>query len=594
MAKKPKGKKQQRASRWAFIESPAVLWFCAVILVLAVVPWYPTLQGDYDMWWHLRYGQHFVTQGTFQIDHSAYSWTPAPRPWVCGSWLGSSLFYFIYVFWGIMGLMAAKWLVYLAMFLLLLAIVRLSGRRLDLACIMAFVLIAAAYKLNGTYIRPERFSNLLFVATAFLYFAGRLTGRSLFWLFPLVILLWTNVHGGFIVGLLFITLALAGEALDFFARKKGDAGRLRGLALSVLASYAVTLINPEGIRYHFDLFQSLSGTGTYEPVEGFTIKEYRSLWRYIFTGSDLANPLIRLTPISMVIMGALHGAAALMAYRQKKYLDLSLTLMNAVFFVFGLQVARAVVYYPFVWFFSTVCLLSESKVSIQGFMPWALAIFLCFAAFMGYDTLTSALHTDWQGSPGHDFVPEEEARFISTWGLPAPLYNDYLSGGYLLWALYPSYKVFLDPRGAPYDLQFFGEAERFASNPSAGALEALQRKYPFRTALVHRTKQKVLLAFLQSPQWRPLYFHKNAIVLVRKEDFDALPPGAKNVDLSPERYRDEKNPQVLDWAFGMCGNPSDGAKIYRYYCRNVSDLYRHKKTIVRMMEENLRNRGYTP
>ena len=36
--------------------------------------------------------------------------------------------------------------------------------------------------------------------------------------------------------------------------------------------------------------------------------------------------------------------------------------------------------------------------------------------------------------------------------LPPPLFNDYVSGGYMMWAMYPEYKVFIDSRGKPYDM----------------------------------------------------------------------------------------------------------------------------------------------
>ena len=32
--------------------------------------------------------------------------------------------------------------------------------------------------------------------------------------------------------------------------------------------------------------------------------------------------------------------------------------------------------------------------------------------------------------------------------------NTYLEGGYLLWALYPDYKVFIDPRYGPYQKKY--------------------------------------------------------------------------------------------------------------------------------------------
>ena len=70
-----------------------LLIIISVLLLVCLESW---RVYDYDIWVHLKYGQHFVQNHTWSIDHSAYSWTPATRPWTYVTWIGSGAIYIIY------------------------------------------------------------------------------------------------------------------------------------------------------------------------------------------------------------------------------------------------------------------------------------------------------------------------------------------------------------------------------------------------------------------------------------------------------------------------------------------------------------------
>ena len=73
--------------------------------------------------------------------------------------------------------------------------------------------------------------------------------------FPVVTILWTNLHGGFFVGILMICAYGGGELLNFFSRPTA-AGRpaawrsARAYFLSALACLAASLINPYTYHLH--------------------------------------------------------------------------------------------------------------------------------------------------------------------------------------------------------------------------------------------------------------------------------------------------------------------------------------------------------
>jgi len=58
------------------------------------------------------------------------------------------------------------------------------------------------------------------------------------------------------------------------------------------------------------------------------------------------------------------------------------------------------------------------------------------------------------------FEPVEEAEFLRAGAFGPRIYNTFNAGGYLLWKLYPRYRVMVDARSFPY-AGWFDELYRF-------------------------------------------------------------------------------------------------------------------------------------
>jgi hypothetical protein len=84
--------------------------------------------------------------------------------------------------------------------------------------------------------------------------------RHLLWLLPLLMLLWVNVHGGFLLAFVLLGLYWPRAAWQWFTlkedrfedvRQKATAGkRAQDLALIGVASALATLANPYGWKLH--------------------------------------------------------------------------------------------------------------------------------------------------------------------------------------------------------------------------------------------------------------------------------------------------------------------------------------------------------
>jgi len=73
-------------------------WILIALLPILILLRYPVDRLDYDLWWQMTLGKHYLTHHTLTIDHSIFSWTPADPTWIYNTFLGSILIYLIYSF----------------------------------------------------------------------------------------------------------------------------------------------------------------------------------------------------------------------------------------------------------------------------------------------------------------------------------------------------------------------------------------------------------------------------------------------------------------------------------------------------------------
>ena len=145
---------------------------------------------------------------------SVFSWTPIDPTWIYNTCLGSIAVYLFYNFMGGFGLWLFQWLIFLGVFLSFYLFLRLLRLRLDVTGVTLIAAIGIACSIACRFYKPELFSTLLFSETVFIFFCVKITRRKfLFYLYPLIFALWVNLHGAFVVGLIFLALAFAGELI---------------------------------------------------------------------------------------------------------------------------------------------------------------------------------------------------------------------------------------------------------------------------------------------------------------------------------------------------------------------------------------------
>jgi hypothetical protein len=152
----------------------------------------------------------------------------------------------------------------------------------------------------------------------------------------------------------------------------------------------------------------------------------------------------------------------------------------------------------------------------------------------------------------------------------------------MLWALYPKYKVFIDPRYGGYMRNFMPTAEEIKD---AKGLDAYTKRFPFSAVLVayHETQ---IIEWLLKSDWRIAFIGENALVIVNKSIVPLLSKEALSQDVSTNRFKDVDNPSILKTLFNfyLQLGPSFGGDIFRIYQSNVRALYGNRQADLDYMQ----------
>ena len=135
---------------------------------------------------------------------------------------------------------------------------------------------------------------------------------------------------------------------------------------------------------------------------------------------------------------------------KKKSCDFTLLIVSLALYWKGMETSRASYFFPiaffFVFFYLLIHRLKFKKFDNKATI-FSLLIFIFFFVSISYFNIRYGADNKWFGKGLDNFVPVKEVAFLKKYKLEGPIFNDYVIGGYLIWDLYPDYKVFIDPRG---------------------------------------------------------------------------------------------------------------------------------------------------
>ena len=512
----------------------------AVLLTVAVGYAEPLLDGD--LFWHMAYAKQMLARGTLRLDHTAFSWTPTTNRMIYCAWASELLLHALWEHAGAWSLFALRYAVIVAAGLLLWDF----ARRLKLArwpVTYLVLLIAVLAESAGTIIKPELFSLLFMNLVVWAFFRGKEKARRgespvrWFYAVPVLVALWVNFHGAFILVAPFLLATAAGEGVQFFA---GRATALPARAYRhLLAAWALcapaTLLNPYGWRYPAQLFADYALARTPRPDVAWNAA-HRSVFAASAEQSGLS--LMHLMTLMLLLLAGALLRRALLAPRGARA-DCTALLANAAYLPLFMVYVRSTSFWIPVFGYSFLFVASGSATP-ERWRKWsragraAAAVLVALFAGLAVDgARRQPSPRSWLGFGVSYWNPVPEAEFLSASRLEARLINLFDNGGYLLWRLEPRYLVMTDQRSFPY-LSWFEEQYRFSNGE---IFDEFLAAHPAETAVIDLAKEPVWRQFLSARDWRLAYYGPTAAVFVRQ----TVEPERLARDVAPERFRGLRN-----------------------------------------------------
>jgi hypothetical protein len=464
----------------------------ALLLMLAVV----TVRGrfdDPDMWWHLKTGQVIWT--THHIPTTdLFSYTTNHHSWIPHEWLSQLSIYAAYAARGFSGLMLWECFFTAAILLAGFYLCLLHSGNPKLAFLGA--LIIWFFGTIGFAVRPQMIGYLLLIVELILLHLGRTRNPRWFLALPPLFAVWVNAHGSFMLGLAVAALHLAAS----FARH--DKGSLisarwssnarRTLAVALAASLPVLLLNPVGIKLIlypvYTMFVPNIGVAEVSEWQPLAFQGSRSFGMLGLLACIIFLPVI--THAKLFVHELLLLALA-------TYLALS---HQRLLFAFGILAAPI-----------AARILSEvwQESPPQQRRPFADAALIVLSCVIAYVAFPSASALDEQV---RRLSPVSAVEYIRSHHLRGPMLNEWIDGGYLVWAL-PEQPVFIDGRSDVYEWSgVLAEFARFATLAEPPNL--LLDKYHVRFCLLGRHSPLATVIPLL-PGWQPVYTDDVSIIFER-------------------------------------------------------------------------------
>jgi len=448
---------------------------------------------DPDMWWHLKMGEVIWT--THHVPTAdAFSYTTGHHSTVPQEWLSQVLIYGAYRWAGYSGLML--WLSFFTSALLISGYVLCSLYSGNVKVGWAGALMIWLFATVGYAVRPQMIGYFLLTIELLILHFGRIRSPRWFLCLPPLFALWVNCHGSFSFG-----LGVAGLVLfcSFFNFQMGllessswEPRRRLILGLALAASAAALFLNPVGIKlikYPVDVMLHL-------PINLSSIAEWK--------------PLQMNTARGVALLAAIAGIFLSVIIRRSKLLWHELALLAAA-----------------AWF----AVHHERMTFVFGILEAPTLCRLLSTAWDNYDPekdrwlpntaiVTLSLLTVVWVFPSRRYMeqqaealsPVKAVEFIKTHHLSGNMLNEYVFGGYLIWAA-PQHPVFIDGRGDIFEwtgvLDDYGKLVTLDGDPSV-----VLDKYKINFCLLSRGESVAkILPLLHG--WSTIYTDNVSVIIAR-------------------------------------------------------------------------------
>lgn len=487
------------------------LWHMAAAVVLGLI--FLSRMAKFfepDFFMHIRIGQWIWE--TKSIPHSdVFSHVAFGRPWTDHEWLFQVILYGLYQLGGWLLLSLVRSLILAASYYVTLRTCRLL--ELPWSWSLSLTILAASMAMGSVEFRPQVITYFLFPLYLHIMLKYLMTGQAALWLLPVLMVPWANMHGAFVAVFVLAAILIAGEGLKHVAQRFqiGLAGelvpleRLVRLSAIMVVTFAVTVINPYGTEMWLFPFKVIQ-----HPIFLQMIFEWMPPEFPFFTPYWVVLAVFFVIIVVCWQSLDFRNVFVLLAWT---YLSLSAR-RNIVLFGY----VAAPLFGQLFWQFSNYLHTRlHGKLAKLRLLPSALLY--AYTVYLIYAVAQTLIHASVHefGIGVNSTVPVRAADFIQRHKPSGEMFNEYNVGGYLIYRLFPDYKVFQDGRVDVYGPNLFYQYK--VAESGSPAWRTAVNKYNINLfVLTHggiKYPRNLASQLDDDPEWDLVYFDDLCLIYVR-------------------------------------------------------------------------------
>jgi len=460
--------------------------------------------GDGDTGYHIRAGEYIINTLTIPT-HDMFSFHSPPLSWTAHEWLSEVIMAGIHNAFGLTGIVVFfSFLLSLAHYLLFRI---LRSYKSNILWSILIIILVIGSSLIHWLARPHIFSLLLMIIWYYLLESWHYGRMNRLYLLPFIMLLWVNLHGGFLGGFMLLGAYLVGNIVSMLTTTSSERDHYRQkcsqLGMTIGICLLVCLVNPYGYHILLFPFKLVSDKYIMDHVSEFLSPNFHHRMPFKY----LLFLMITLFAVTKKRLDAAELVLVLlftnMALYSARYIPLFALIVAPILTRQASWIQDVPENRITLFFRKRAENISKIDASVSGYIwPAAAVLLVVIAAFFG------RIHHTFDEKT----KPVAAVEFLMKEKIAGNIFNNDEFGDYLIYRAYPHYKVFIDGRLDMYGTDIMKEYYKVINFEHDW--EKTVNKY--RITWVFFNSDSMLSRYLmKDSNWKLIYSDKVASIFVK-------------------------------------------------------------------------------